>query len=342
MPKRFATIFLLLATCLVRGQGAPAAPAGTPDQLRFPAIEEFERREKVMELRNQTLLHSQEYQQRLREVNAVFTAMGQLPKLPGLDEKILLAIEIQRDIAVAVDGLKGDQERCRGILELVADISKDTTMSPDIVRYLKGVRDTATNMLREQTSQGNRLRLAGENLKATMAQLPPPPAFENQLGLTMVLVGSGRNAFYINRDPIPLDQLARAFPAQGERPDLPPSLNWAESLHYCKWASENESALYRLPSPAHLQAYLAQGGKLAGPVWTQEIDEPKNSEERAMRTRFGVRMVTLFDADKTLGSEPVLAELPFARYPNLIFHMVTPAETGWWFRWNKLKQTLDQ
>lgn len=341
MTKRFATIFLLLATTLVRGQDGPATPAGT-DQLRFPAIEEFERREKVMELRNQTLLHSQEYQQRVREINAVFAAMGRLPKLPGVDEKILLAIEIQRDIAVALEGLKGDQERCRGILELVADIAKDTTMSPEIVRYLKGVRDTATNMLREQTSQSNRLRLAGDNIKTIMAQLPPPPTFENQLGLAMVLVGSGRNAFYINRDAIPLDQLARAFPALGERAVLPQSLNWAESLRFCNWASETESALYRLPSLAHLQAYLAQGGKLAGPVWTHEVDEPKNSEERIMRTRFGIRMATLFDPDQSLGSEPVLAELPFARYPNTVFHMVTPAETGWWFRWNTLKQTLDQ
>jgi hypothetical protein len=97
-----------------------------------------------------------------------------------------------------------------------------------------------------------------------------------------------------------------------------------------------------LPSLSHLQAYLAQGGNLAGPAWTHDVDEPKDSEERTMRNRFGIRMVTLFDPGKTLGAEPVLAELPFACYPNLAFYVVTPTETGWWHRWNLLKKNLDQ
>jgi hypothetical protein len=37
-----------------------------------------------------------------------------------------------------------------------------------------------------------------------------------------------------------------------------------------------------------------------------------------------------------------MGELPFAAYPQMRFFVVTPAETGWRFRWNTLKQTLDK
>lgn len=338
MPKRFAPALLLLSALLAGGQTAPKPPAGA-EPFRFPAIEEFERREKVMQLRNQTLQHSQEYQQRMREINAVFTAMGRLSKITEIEGRILLAIEIQRDLAVAVEGLRDDRRRCLGILELVAEIAQDTTLSADLARYLKGVRDTATDMLREQTSQTNRLQTAARNLHASMGRLPPPPTFVNQLGLTMTLVGEGRNAFYINRDSIPRETLLRPFPILAEA--NPRSLNWLEFRRFSQWASETESALYSLPTLAQLEAFLAQGGKVEGPVWTLTPNEAKTIEERNMRSRFGITMVTLFDPNQVFAAEPVLSELPIAHYPNLAFHLVTPAETGWRFRWNQLKQTLD-
>lgn len=345
MPKRFATTLLILAAMLVRGQTTPApaappaaAPAG--DGFSFPAIEELERREKLTQLRSQTLLHSQEYQQRLKEINAVFAALGRLPKLVTVEERILAGIEIQRDLVIGLDGLKGDRTRCLGILELVADASRDTTMSAETMRYLKGVRDTATGMLRGQALQTKQLQDAAVTLKTTMAQLPPPATFENHLGLTMVLVNQGKDSFYINRDPIPADKLAMAFAAATV--PAPPGPSWFAARHLAQWMSETESALYRLPTVAHLQAYLAQGGKLAGPVWTQSVDEPQDNEERKMRSRFGVALVTAFDPNQTFGPEPVIAEVPFAFYPQMALCVVTPAETGWRFRWNALKQTLDQ
>lgn len=339
MPMRLATTLLVLAAMLVRGQTTPPATPSA-DGFTFPAIEEFERREKLAQLRSETLLHSQEYQQRLKEVNAVFAAMGRLPKLVTVDEKILAGIEIQRDLLVALDGLKGDRTRCLGILELVADAARDTTMSAETMRYLKGVRDTATNMLRTQALQTKQLQHAGATLQATMSQLPPPATFENHAGLTMVLVNQGKDSFYINRDPIPADKLALAF--QGGTVPAPACPSWFAARHYSQWLSDAESALYRLPTVAQLQACVAQGSAFAGPVWTQNLDEPQNNEERKMRSRFGVNLVTVFDPTQSFGTETTVAEVPFASYPQMALYVVTPAETGWRFRWNALKQTLDQ
>ena len=339
MPTRFATTVLALATMLVWGQATPP-PATATGGFTFPAIEELERREKLTQLRSQTLLHSQEYQQRLKEINTVSAAMGRLPKLVTVDERVLAGIEIQRDLVVALDGLKGDRSRCLGILELVADAARDTTMSAETTRYLKGVRDVATGMLRGQALQTKQLQSVATTLQATMAQLPPPATFENHVGLTMVLVNQGKDSFYINRDPIPADKLAMAF--QDATVASPTNLSWFAARHYSQWLSEAESALYRLPTVAHLQTYLAQGGKLGGPVWTQSVDEPQDNEERKMRSRFGVNLVTVFDPNQTFGQETVIAEVPFASYPQMTLCVVTSAETGWRFRWNALKQALDQ
>ncbi len=339
MPMRFATTVLVLAALLVRGQTTP--PATPPaDGFAFPAIDEFERRDKLAQLRSQTLLHSQEYQQRLKETNAVFAAMGRLPKLTTVDEKVLAGIEIQRDLIVALDGLKGDHTRCLGILELVADAARDTTMSAETMRYLKGVRDTATNMLRTQALQSKQLQHAGTTLQTAMAQLPPPATFENHAGLTMVLVNAGKDSFYINRDPITADKFAQAF--QGGTIPVPDYPSWFAARHYSQWLSDGESALYRLPTVPQLQTCLTQGTAFAGPVWTQSLDEPQNNEERKMRSRFGVNLVTVFNPNQVFGPEPTVAEVPFAYYPEMALYVVTPAETGWRFRWNALKQTLDQ
>jgi hypothetical protein len=155
----------------------------------------------------------------------------------------------------------------------------------------------------------------------------------------MVLVSGGKNSFYISEQPVSPEKVAATIQEDSDKDAA--ALSWYKARRYSLWLTEQESALYRLPTIEHMKTFLKNGGTVDLPVWTQSPDEPPSNEERKMRKRFGVGMVKVFDPKLVLGTEPVLGELPFAAYPQMRFHVVTPAETGWRFRWNTLKQTLD-
>jgi formylglycine-generating enzyme required for sulfatase activity len=333
---RFATTLLVLACMLSWAQAAPRPAPKTS----FPAIDELDRRERLLQIRSQSLLLRQDDQQRKKEINAVFAAMGRLPKQESDEKTLLIAIQIQRDLIVAMDGLKNDRDRCLKILEMISAASREKTLNNETLAFLKGERNRTTNVLRLATLQSRRLHAAAKALKNTLRTIPPPASFVNRQGLTMVLIADGKDSFYISQEPVSAEKLKAAY-ANTKEP-APAAVNWYAAHRYAIWLSETESALYRLPTLAHMETFVKHGGKVPEPVWTQTPDEPANNEERKMRTRFGVDMVTVFDPAGKLGDKPVMGELPFAAYPQMQFHVVTPAETGWRFRWNTLKQTLDK
>ncbi|MBT3286748.1 MAG: hypothetical protein HN849_17485 [Victivallales bacterium] len=335
---RTAAIALALATVLAHGQTAKLG--ATAPKLTFPAIDELDRRENFARIRQQALFQGQAHQQRLKEANAVFAAMGRLPKTKSVDERILSGIKIRRDLVVTLDGIREDRDRCLRILELVAEAAREENLPNDARHYLKDIRDTATNMRRFQLLQNRRLQSASIGLKNTMRRIPAPGTFENHLGLNMVLVRQKKTSFYISREPVPAGKLAEALGNQAGKPPLTP--NWHQARHFCRWLSQGASAPYYLPTLDQMKTFTGLGGKVTRPVWTQDLHRPKKLAERRMRSRFGVETVVLFDPAGILGNQAEHEEMPFASYPEMSFYVVTPVETGWWLRWNTLKQTLDK
>jgi hypothetical protein len=308
--------------------------------MSFPAIDQFDQQERLIQIRNQSLLLRQEDKQRQREANAVFAAMGRLPKQATVEERLLTAIQLERDLVVALEGIESDRQRCIKLLELIAAASRERALNTETLTFLKGERDRVTDVLRIHTVRKRRLQAVATKLKAILRNTPPPEQFENGIGVNMILVVDGKESFYISQLPVSADKLAKAYadPTNG----VPEQPNWYEAKRFCQWLSEAESVLYRLPTVQHMTAFSQAGGKVEEPVWTQTAYEPESVQERSMMTRFGVGMVMVYDQEEVLGSGNPTRELPFARYPQMRFHVVTPAETGWRFRWNALKRSLEK
>ena len=339
---RTAVTLLVLVCGFARGQAAaaPGAPrnGGSLPALAFPASSPADRRETLARIQETLLFQSQAQQQRLKEANGVHVAMGRLAKTADAESFLLAGMEIQRDLAIALDGLREDRGQCLRILEWIEEASRGGNSSAEVARYLKGARAAATDAMRLQLVQRKRLENTATVLEGRLRQLPPPATFETSSGLAMVLVQGKELSFYISRAPVPPATVAKAF---GREEGVPTAVDWHQAARFCQWLTESASAPYALPTLEQMRIFSERGGKVPQPVWTRDLHSPKDLREKNMRRRFGVELVMLFDPDLVLGDRIEREEVPFAAYPEVSFFVVTPAETGWWFRWHALRQKLD-
>lgn len=337
---------LIVPGVLLWAQG----PAANEDRVRFRALEELERKEKLLEIRKRLLFESNAREMRVREVQMILDLFQSVPALPTDDDRVTAYIRARRLILETLEELAADRLRRLEVMDLIRDVASGAATGRADLEFLRESQKLTQNMLDEQARHEARLRTLGASLQARLAQVPPPGGFRNDAGMDMVLVGEGDGAFYVSAEPVrgahyrafleaypeaetAAGELARLQDLGGE--DAVSGVTWVLASAFCRWLSDEEKSYYALPVSGMCERLSERLG--AGEVvWTSTEWKSEDMSEQRVAERFGIHMYELFDPGHVLSDADFVRELPVASYDQVALRVVTGQTTGRKHRWNRL------
>ncbi|HOG51236.1 MAG TPA: SUMF1/EgtB/PvdO family nonheme iron enzyme [Lentisphaeria bacterium] len=368
MPQRISRLWLLSCMALLLAPAwmalAQTAPAPTADDAAqaekgafFPALEEYEKRGKVLLIREKMLFEITAREERVKKLDAIAVSFQAIRRLKDGDEQLTQYLQLRRRVLETIDEISDTNKRQVELAAMVDTAMTAGGLLPQVSTYLHDVRRQLLDMGVQQKTAERRLQALHQAIKAAIQNIPPPAVFVNKTGIEMRLVGAGREMFYVSSRPIPGASFqalqtvqtpapanpAPAAPTAASTGDSAPAgdISMAEAVNFTRWLSEQEGVGYRLPEVAEVTVLQRAGVLSESAVWTLTPWRPANDLEFGrMCERFGVTLYHIWDPKRVFGGEVFWGELPEARYPGLGFLVVTSAQTGWLERWNRINAQL--
>lgn len=333
---------------------APQVAAPAEKDVFFPALDEYEKRGKVLLVREKMLFEISARDERVKKLDGIAMAFQSIRRLTDGDQQLIEYIQLRRRVLEALDEISDANTRQVELAALVDTAMTAGGLLPQVSTYLQDVRRQLLDLGVQQQNAEKRLKTSLQTIKTAIQNIPPPAAFISKTGLEMRLVGSGRQTFYVSSRLIPgasfqaIREANEARKASATEVAPTPAgaapeggISMVEAVNFTRWLSEQEGVGYRLPELAEVTVLDAAGVLPELAVWTLTPWRPGNDLEFGrMCDRFGVRLYHVWDARRVLGGEVFLGELPEAFYSKLGFVVVTSARTGWLHRWNRINAQL--
>ena len=179
-----------------------------------------------------------------------------------------------------------------------------------------------------------------ELVERKIREVPPPRQFTDATGLSMVLVESEKNSFYISQAPVSEKEYGHWVKVTGgQGPDMLPdtpikAVTWDKANEFCRWVTDQNRQVFSLPTLEEMRSFKR---RLPVAVWTSSVWEGTDITVRRMRERFAVSMYSVWDPALHMASGEAFGELPFATYPQIGFVVVASKDCGIQDRLNRLK-----
>lgn len=369
-------ILPLLAQAPTNPQPSAATSADANPDLRFRALEEHEQRGAVLKIRDMLLFERGEEAKRVRSIAGFTNALqstlmtrDDIQQLAGMVALWQEAIKVLEEVNIA-------NRRQIELIGLIDNAMVAGGLPPQVANFLQEAKKQANQLGLNQINQAKQLRSFGQAVQMAIMNVPPPKSYVSQSGITMLLCRQGKDAFYVSENPITEAQYeAVTQPAAGANVNLAaakdiPSpikteLNLNEALHFCRRLSQLEQnaylllninrgshyplipqagaerQLYALPDNKQLQVLSLAGYTPPCALWINSPWPPVDLEAERAQERFAVSFNIVWDPLGHLAGGKTFGELPFARYQQLGFAVVTPLQTGWNLRWQRLLNKMD-
>ncbi|MCK5803157.1 MAG: hypothetical protein KAI66_10010 [Lentisphaeria bacterium] len=352
------SLVAILVFLAVGGLGAQDAPAPTgtgpgalkksprrssgQENLRFLALEQFDRREKLTDVRGRALSEEQIREQRRTEYLSVLRFTKLISNLKGGDEKVRAWLKVRRLALDLLASLEEDQERSKELLQLVARSALDTHAPDQVFQYLSRLQSATELALTRQLRQIREVKRIGKSVNDRIRSIPPPKYFIADNGLKMILAGSGKKAFYICRAPVShaLFTSLGIDSDSGVSEGIALNVSYLEARRFCSILSASEGALFRVASLEEMARYRKEHPS-SMPVWTRTPWRWPHYEETKVAERFAITFYTIQDPAGALGVGASFGELPFARYSTIGFHVVAGVKSGHRDRYRRMKAALE-
>lgn len=289
------------------------------DEPRFVALEQYEERSKVMQVRKmmeeELLLH----ENREKRISKMEARLVLIPQERKVEERLQEYLKLRRQVRQTVEELKASNERQIKLAGMIDVAMESANVLPQVARYLTEARGQLRNLGIAQKGERKRLEQLSNGIKFSIKNIPAPKEYTTNGGVTMQLVQFGDSRFYVSKEPVKVGDV---------------SLKEAAAM--ANEISREEGAKYRLPELKELKAMGQKRMPVPCAVWSVSKFQGNDIEQERTMDRFGVSMYMIWDGAKLLGRETVFAELPNAKYPELGCYVVTDVRTGWNKRWNNV------
>ena len=309
-------IAFLLFVCLLR----LFCHAETP---RFVALEQYEERNKVMQLRKMMEEELISRENRDKRIAAMEARLINIARERSLELRLMEYLKLRRRARDLNAELKSSNDRQLEIAGMIDASMASASQLPQVTAYLMDARSQLRTLGIVQNNERKRLEQLMNGIRIAIRNIPAPKEYDTAGGVHMVLVQAGGMSFYVSKEPL----------RKGD-------VNLKEAAEIVNVISSAEGAKYRLPELKELKLMGQSKIQLECAVWSGSRFEGKDIEDERTMDRFGVRKYIVWDNAKMLGRGTQFPELPNAKYPTLGCYVVTDVRTGWNKRWNAVLTKL--
>ena len=291
-------------------------------ELKFNSIEQYDNRSTVLQIKEKLVNEFNSKELREKTVRSIEASYLSAVRTMKDDEQLMEFIGLRRRILDVQHELKDSIDNQVELAGLIDKAMASGGLLPQVQTYLTEARAHLKSMGVAQDALKKRLAVFLTQLDKAIKNVPPPASYKTSNGTEFRLVSAGSNSFYISSQPV------------GENMTLGEA--YKESLKL----SESEGGVYRLPGLTELKILSQLNMTPSKAVWSSHIwssDEPENAR---MSERFGVKLYMIWDPGNTFGRGVTFGELPFARYPNVAYYLVTSSKTGIQKRWNRVINSM--
>ena len=286
---------------------------------RFVALEQYEERSKVMQIRKMMEEEHLLREKREKSISKMEARLVLIPQERKVEERLQEYLKLRRQVKQTAEELKASNERQIKLAGMIDASMDSVNMLPQVSGYLTEARSELRNLGIAQKSERKRLEQLMNGIKLSIRNIPAPKEYTTNSGVTMQLVQFGDSRFYVSKEPVKAGDV---------------SLREAAAM--ANEISSEEGAKYRLPELKELKAMGQKRMNIPCAVWSLSKFQGNDIEQERTMDRFGVSMYMIWDGARLLGRETVFAELPNAKYPELGCYVVTDVRTGWNKRWNSV------
>ncbi|MGI5922879.1 MAG: hypothetical protein ACOX9E_02935 [Lentisphaeria bacterium] len=372
----YCGILPLLAQAPTGAQPATTAPVDANPDLRFRALEEHEQRGAVLKIRDKLLYERGEEAKRVRNIAGFTNTLQSALMTPDDMQQLAGLVTLWQETNKTLEEVNSANRRQLELIGLIDNAMLAGGLPPQVANFLQEAKKQANQLGFNQINQAKQLRGFGQTVQMAIINVPPPKSYISQSGITMLLCRQGRDAFYVSEKPISVAQYqALTQPMAGtnvnlaDAKDIPSptktGLNLVEALHFCHLMSRfeqnayillninrgnyyplipqarTEKQLYALPDNKQLQLLSLAGYSPTCALWINSPWPPSDLETERAQERFAVSFNIVWDPQEHFAGGKTFGELPFARYQQLGFVVVTPLQTGWNLRWQRLLNKMD-
>ena len=301
-------------------QASPAVKQN--NDVHFIALEEYEKRGKILKIREKMMAEREEKTRRDTFLQSAAANLQLIPQQYTPDEQLVQYIALRRRLLEELDSLGDTTNRQVELAGLVDTAMAAGGLLPQVSDYLNESRQQLQGLNVSQTNARKQITQMLQMVKLAIQNVPPPPSFQNESGMTMRLIRFAKNSFYISAQPV----------ATG--------LNWLEAEELARKTTHRENAIYALPGQEQLNVLEQRKVFPEQPIWTSRPWAPEENGEQQMMERFGVKEYLVWNPKGVLGPRKTFGELPFAKYPQMAVYLVTSSRTGWNVRWKSIMQKM--
>lgn len=306
----------------LRAQAKADSSVKQDNEVHFVALEEYEKRGKILKIREKMMLEREEKERRDKFLQGASANLQIIPQQYSPDDQLVHYIALRRRLLEELDSLGDTANRQVELAGLVDTAMAAGGLLPQVSDYLKESRLQLQSLNTSQTNARKQITEMLQMVKLAIQNVPPPASFQNESGMTMRLIRAGKNAFYISGQPV----------ATG--------INWQEAQELARKTTHRENAIYALPGQEQLSVLEQRKIFPEQPIWTARPWAPEENGEQQMLERFGVKEYLIWNPKGVLGPRKSFGELPFAKYPQMGVYLVTSARTGWNVRWKNIMQKM--
>ncbi len=289
------------------------------DEPRFVALEQYEERSKVMQIRKMMEEEHLLRENREKRISRMEARLVLIPQEKKVEERLQEYLKLRRQVKQTAEELKASNERQIKLAGMIDASMDSVNVLPQVSGYLTEARSELRSLGISQKSERKRLEQLMNGIKLSIKNIPAPKEYTTNGGVTMQLVQFGDSRFYVSKEPLKAGDV---------------SLKEAAAM--VNEISREEGAKYRLPELKELKAMGQKRMPVPCAVWSISKFQGNDIEQERTMDRFGVNMYMIWDGARLLGRETVFAELPNAKYPELGCYVVTDVRTGWNKRWNSV------
>ncbi|MDQ0288212.1 hypothetical protein [Oligosphaera ethanolica] len=353
---------------------AAAAANANPD-VRFRALEEHEQRGAVLKIRDQLLFERSEKDKRERAIAGLRNALQGTLMNPDDTQKLAGLVTLWQDANSLYDEVKRANYRQLELITLIGNAKLSAGMLPQVASFLLDAEKQTTQLGDNQKKQQEHLLSFGQPIIMAICNVPPPRSFITHSGITMRLCGQGKEWFYVSEQPITEAQYQAVIqPQAGDSAKAPatdsPSpaktdVSLTNAIRFCGMLTRleqrnlllpnisranryppipkagNENHTYVLPDNNQLNILSLTSYTPSCAIWINSPWLPNDSDTERALERFAVSFNIVWDPRRLFAESTTFGELPFARYPQLGFVIVTHRNTGWYLRWQHLLDKMD-
>lgn len=285
--------------------------------IRFVALEQYEERNKVMQIRKSLEEELFAHDARKKKITSIESRLVLVAREKKMDERLQEYLKLRRQAQGMLSEIKSSNERQLELASMIDGSMTSANAMPQVSAYMTEARSQLRSLGIGQKDEKKRIEQILFGVKMAIKNIPPPREYTSNNGIQMRLVRHGDIGFYISTEPLKTGDV-----------------NLNEAANLVRNLSQTEDAKYRLPEFRELKALGDIGQQLACAVWSSTKSTGKNIDDDMAMDRFGVNMFMVWDGSQQMGRGMSFAELPNARYPSLGCYAVTDMRVGWNKRFN--------